>query len=285
MADRFSERYGYKPARKVLQVDGVDDALRNQLWNVLYQYFLDDDRSPGFTRGYGATKQWLRRLWHEHLKLPFDTIPSSPAWVTADLRKRFCSCKWFEVYDFVEFCVRSVNETRRRGLTAALNAVLERELAGYRVVGTEVAPIIAPAEIEAIEEAQAQSGRWAPAAQHINRALELLAQKPIPDVRNSIKESISAVESVCKVMTGKPEATLGECLRQLETTVPLHGALRDALLKLYGYTSDEQGIRHALLDEPKVTLADAQFMLVTCSAFVNYLISLDEAGTSPGSSR
>jgi hypothetical protein len=43
------------------------------------------------------------------------------------------------------------------------------------------------------------------------------------------------------------------------------------LSALYGYTSDSSGIRHALQDEPNLDFVDAKFMLVACSAFVNYL--------------
>ena len=39
-----------------------------------------------------------------------------------------------------------------------------------------------------------------------------------------------------------------------------------------GVPNDAEGIRHALLDEPSLTNADARFMLVCCSAFVNYVI-------------
>jgi hypothetical protein len=42
---------------------------------------------------------------------------------------------------------------------------------------------------------------------------------------------------------------------------------------MYGYTSDAEGIRHALMDEPTLESEDAKFMLVSCSAFVNYLRS------------
>jgi hypothetical protein len=43
---------------------------------------------------------------------------------------------------------------------------------------------------------------------------------------------------------------------------------------LYGYTSDEQGIRHALLEpSSNVDDADALFMIGACAAFVSYLIS------------
>ena len=41
--------------------------------------------------------------------------------------------------------------------------------------------------------------------------------------------------------------------------------------QLYGYTSDADGIRHALLDESDLDFEDAKFMLVSCSAFTNYL--------------
>jgi len=50
--------------------------------------------------------------------------------------------------------------------------------------------------------------------------------------------------------------------------------LKRAFTALYGYTSDSGGIRHSLLEEDiAVTMEDAKFMLVTCSAFINYLKS------------
>ncbi len=51
----------------------------------------------------------------------------------------------------------------------------------------------------------------------------------------------------------------------------MHPALEAAFTKLYDYTSDAKGIRHALLDEDRVTFEEAKFMLVACSAFVNYV--------------
>ena len=45
----------------------------------------------------------------------------------------------------------------------------------------------------------------------------------------------------------------------------------DAFNKLYGYASDSDGIRHALSKETGYKQEDAIFMLVACSAFVNYL--------------
>lgn len=48
---------------------------------------------------------------------------------------------------------------------------------------------------------------------------------------------------------------------------------------MYGYTSDEDGIRHSLLEESTLKFMDAKFMLVSCSAFINFLIDkASEAG-------
>jgi hypothetical protein len=69
------------------------------------------------------------------------------------------------------------------------------------------------------------------------------------------------------------KATLGEALKVLEKRGVLHPALKSAFSSLYGYTSDAEGIRHALMEESNLTSADARFMLISCSAFVNYVIA------------
>jgi len=37
--------------------------------------------------------------------------------------------------------------------------------------------------------------------------------------------------------------------------------------------SDENGIRHAILEELNIGFDEAKFMLITCSALVNFIIS------------
>lgn len=107
---------------------------------------------------------------------------------------------------------------------------------------------------------------------HLRTALDYISNRENPEYRNSVKESISAVESFCSIMTGDGKATLGKALTQIEQSHKIHGALKEAFSSLYGYTSDSGGIRHSLLeDDVNVTLGDAKFMLVSCSAFINYL--------------
>ncbi len=163
------------------------------------------------------------------------------------------------------------------------SSMLERELSGYRFIAGKIAPITSEqeiSEVSEIEEALASKDSLQPVAIHLQTALDLLSDRESPDYRNSIKESTSAVEAMCRLIAGSG-ATLGKALGEIrrQGKVDLHGALEDAFDKLYGYTSDEGGIRHSLLEEPDSDFEDAKFMLVACSAFINYLkVKASKAG-------
>ena len=112
---------------------------------------------------------------------------------------------------------------------------------------------------------------------HLETALQHISNRDDPDYRNSIKESISAVEAACLAIVGQNKETLGKALNYLmknsKNTISIPENLNRAFHNLYAYTSGEHGIRHSLLNESNLSFADARFMLIACSAFVNYLVS------------
>jgi len=65
---------------------------------------------------------------------------------------------------------------------------------------------------------------------HIDTALGFLCDRKSPDYRNSIKESISAVESLCMTLTGDSKSTLGDALKKLD--LKLHPALQKGFSSL-----------------------------------------------------
>ena len=77
-----------------------------------------------------------------------------------------------------------------------LNFALQREFSGHRLVAGCITPITSKDEIEAIEVATVTP--MSTVNEHILTANKYLSNKDNPDYRNSIKESISAVESICK---------------------------------------------------------------------------------------
>lgn len=270
MSKPFSERIGVtKP--KSIQTDSMDEDLRVSLWNALVAVVGSDGRFPN----------WLyltQSIAFNVLKKPTDDIPSIYDEQARDwLKEHFFKLTWHKVYNAIEEAVSLVspNQWAEMILVKTFNGVLEREMSAYRFVAGELTPISNPAEVEAIEQAIDDSKRMGlvGSQQHLKAALGLLGKKPEPDYRNAIKEAISAVESVAKQISGKDKATLGPALDELSKHLEIHDDFKAAVKKLYGYTSDEDGIRHAILEEKDIGFDEAKFMVVACSAFVNFLIS------------
>ena len=252
----FSERYGFKPVRQALQVESIDEGLRNGLWSSWFFFW------------YPSSRDILKLIWTEFYKYRIDKYHFD--YVKIEVEKTVQKGEWFSVYDIIDYC-NLVN--RVDTFMNECNRVLERDMSAYRFVDGRIAPIISEIEISAIEQAtQHPEGRWSPVTQHLRTALAMLSDRQQPDYRNSIKEAISSVEAASQIITGNSKATLGDTLKSLEQKGQLHKALKEGFSKLYGYTSDAGGIRHALSDDAhNVTFDEAKFMLVICSAFVNYL--------------
>ncbi len=153
------------------------------------------------------------------------------------------------------------------------NRILKEEASAYRIIDNLVVPVTSEEELATIEEVL--NLPYDSVRIHIAKGLSLYANRKNPDYENSIKESISAVEAMCCVITETTgaQATLGTAIKQLKNKgVHIHNAMEKAFLSLYGYTSDETGIRHGGIEFNNAPAEDAKYMLITCSAFINYLI-------------
>jgi hypothetical protein len=269
--NRFSDRIG--ATASPLQIDILSEELRTALWNALVVYVLP------FGYGYDGWKPRAVQLY-SGLSFPIDEACEESHYADVARMKRWFFArerKWFEPYNFVDYCVRHrehicPNLDQASEFVPRLNAVLEEHNSGYRVLNGVLIPITNETELQAVHDAATLPGdRLAGVREHISTAVTF-SQRPEPDYRNSIKESISALEGLAQVLAGKDGATLPDALKLLEKVSPMHPALRSALEKLYAYTSDADGIRHALSDEgSSASFDDAKFMLVLCSALVNYL--------------
>jgi hypothetical protein len=153
-----------------------------------------------------------------------------------------------------------------------INRLFERECVGYRFVSRQIVQITDELEIQTIEAA-AQSEFEAPRTQ-ISNAVKYLADRENKDYKTCIKQSISAVESMCNIVTGNKGDTLGEALKELGRNYNLDPQLKEAINKLYAYTNNHGGIRHAEHEEvSEVTFEEAKLCLVICSGILNFLIA------------
>lgn len=273
--NKFSERMGYS-VPKAIQVEKIDDELRISMWNLIYTTntaFIRDTTEKFFFR---------RTLWIRYFYRPADEL--TEVRFNNLLKEYIKKEKWNKIYDLIEDIIDYLDSNHndlKNTFILALNAELEKHNAAYRYVGGEIIQITDKEEIKEIDNAlKNTSERFEVVNTHISIALKHLSDREKPDYRNSIKESISALESLCKQISGDPNADLGKALAKIEKEgkLKLHTALKTGFTRLYDYTSDV-GVRHGMKKDPNLDIEDARYMLVTCSAFINYLIvKADKAG-------
>ena len=185
------------------------------------------------------------------------------------------SWEYYDILSLIEEIVIWYNKSFYQDLTGIFNELFEIECVGYRFVNMQITDIINDEEIKEIEEAL--DTKYSACSESINKALNLLYNRDNPDYSNSVKESISAIEAICNIILGTNNATLGEALKRLEKNgFEIHSAMKNAFISLYGYTSDKSGIRHNNGVDENTTFEEAKYMLVSCSAFLNYLIQIYE---------
>ena len=271
---RFSQKKGLNPVRTVIQKDSIDDALRNKLWNVVGISVWDRYQSTGirsYTRSSNIVPLFCI-LWNDFFEQPIDTIPQYFNEAVSFVRKSYVNFQWFEVYDFIEFIAQNSPSFMDPNRFCTLcNSVLEEEKSAYRFLKSQLIEITSDVELEAVEAAIETGTRFPGVEAHLRTAIKHLSDRKKPDFRNCIKESISAVESLCKAVSGDPRATLNKALAALESKRKLHARLKTSFSALYEYSSDADGIRHAMLEEPELSFVDAKYMLVVCSGFINYV--------------
>ncbi len=286
----FSQRMGLSPVRTALQVESLDEETRNALWNLIYPFVI-----------YGISEKNLelyRYIWTRLYHKTSDSFPGGqhavgeaneriPQAFYQFFRRVILEHPWYECLDFVEFIADEVNQEywsqqcpmwfmdNDEGCAPTageFNMLFEQYLVGYRFVGGKLTQITDPYEINAIESAAENAGDAA--KELLAKALRFLADRKNPDYAKSVECSISAVESQCRILLNGAQLTLNKALIELsKREFKFHPALMEGFGKLYGYASNADNIRHGGSNPADVDQALATYMLVSCSAFINYLIT------------
>ncbi len=270
--EKFSQRMGIQQVNTAIQINSMDVGLRNALWNVFWDHVRLGMNSH-------AANKFGEQIWKYCFNKLLDEAPSgSIDKLFQAIKEHYFALEWFAVYDFLEFVANQMHDYEAPAFIEACNTSLKRELSAYRFVGKKLVPVTSEQEIDEVEGALAFSNQYTP---HLTKAVEAFANRKAPDYPNSIRESINAVEATCRLITGDLKVTLGKALERLEKShkIDLHHNLKAAFQNLYWYTSDAEGIRHGLVGKADLDVEDARFMLIACSAFINYLkAKADKAG-------
>ena len=147
---KFSERLGLIEAPRLLQTEGMSDALRNSLWNFIVSMFDAKDGE------WLSAASWIAQFFR---KVPVDELPYYNIRCREWIKTYFFSLHWYETYDFIEFIADSYKNILRYGslnreqIHTVYNNLFERELSGYRFIAGVLAPISNPAETAEIRSA------------------------------------------------------------------------------------------------------------------------------------
>lgn len=266
----FSLRNGYAKS-KAIKMKGLDESCQNRLWNVLDGFIANNDECIEYFQSVNYVMDHLGEI---KISAPIHIKNAIPT-----IREHFFE-KWYRSFDVIEMFLTYVYEDgslmpcEPNEYTTTFNYVLEEEKSGYRFLENKAVNITNSAELELLNEVTHLE--FENVNIHFKKAIDFYADRVEPDYENSIKESISAVEAMCCIITGIDGAnsSLGKTLKKLkDNDIYIHPALESAFSSMYGYTSDENGIRHGGIDFTNAPEEDAKYMLLSCSAFVNYLIA------------
>ena len=267
----FSQAQGLKRLPQPLALGELTEEVRIDFWNAFY--VVDSQNRDQFDGIKNDWRQILSRTHSRHFREPLDELGISYRQVENRYKYFFLQEPYYEVFDLLVFLLRL--STMPSGFKAEIKYAFLTNRLAYVLDMTDPAtiyPATTPEEGKAILAAVQELNEYGldGARQHLALSSAFINQG---EWAQSVHESISGVESVARQIAPGTN-TLGAALNQLRRHGLLeHRALEQGLGNLYGYTSDEQGVRHSLLDqgESNVGQDEAVFMLGACASFASYL--------------
>ena len=274
----FSERYGYESLPEPMALEQLSDDLRREIWNIIRVSLLENRKSVGDYHYFPENfERFIERLFGKLLKLPEDEISTGYEDVLEDFKQVILEDSFDQLLSLIELIANNDSDNLR--FARKIAELFDSHAAAYWLDVTrkpyQFFPRSSPEQGLAIQQAlkTVEDIGMTGVSVHLRKAADCINTQKYSD---SIADSIHAVESVARLISPKKAKTLGPALDSLENAgVIKHKALKEAFSKLYGYTSSEQGIRHALLDKdsPEVGLDEAMFMFGACASFAAYLVN------------
>ena len=136
---RFSQRYGYKPVREMIQKESIDQELRNAIWSLYDRILFANFRhllKNGSSYILGSNLEgFFLNIYMNQLHKPTDEIPPLISGGIASLKQYFMRCEWYSVYDFIEITLDNYPKISHdaKSFSQSINSSLEKYLSAYRL--------------------------------------------------------------------------------------------------------------------------------------------------------
>jgi len=285
---KFSHRHGFDPevTNKTFRDEAPKWVRRLYFKNIL-ERLVCDSMSPFTEKCRSPAYDLINEILSMDDKEPDEYYLSNTPAVEV-LRNLMMNLPWYRFYDTVESVAEQIIDMDdedsftwggKKNESFSFSAYRQRvnELfSEYRIdwkmnesgqLELPLPPFLEE-KVKSTEERLADQFRPARAHFAKARAYSLGSHR---DPENSIKESISAIESVCK--TFYPDAsTLGDALKMMRKDGSVSPMFITVVEKFYAYANAEPAVRHGSNKDSGVLEYDAELALHFAAAFIRTLI-------------
>lgn len=284
---KFSSRFGYDPrASGGPLVEEAPEWLRVAYINGILDQLTYIDQDPRYSNTDDRPLGIKGLSEAFHLVLRQESGPEFfDSWSCDDaLTGLVKSVEWFNFYDFVELVARELREAeswhfeeswiKRFGAetySQKVNSLFAEERVAWRLNSkSDLSREVPAAYAKAHAAAEAlMKNEFEPSRDHYRKACRYIYERPL-DPENGIKEIVSAVESVGKVIY-PGTATLGDVVKQMRKDSRFPEMLISVVEKFYAFANSEPAVRHGATVNSRVVLDDGEFCLQTGVALIRYL--------------
>ena len=270
----FSEREGLKPLPTAYELEELPYEVRNEIKSVLEEPL---NQFFGFYRGTETLPDWLKVFKNFHvryLELPVEAF--YPDNTRSQLFGLISTGSYNEVIDVLEFFINH-SILINHPFVSELSDLFERRQVAYMLIERDKNKrffVPRASTEEGIAYLRALNSfdldLFIGSRKNLVEAGYHLAKK---EYSKSVRESIHAVESMIRVLTGNKNVKFSDGMRELSKKFSLHGALAEGFIKLYGFSSDEDGVRHSSIQGTEsIDEETAFYFLGSCSSFITFLM-------------
>ena len=264
--DLFSKRYGLRPTPEGLMYEDVVEQARVGLYHIVRQFF------EKYYDLYEALCTALRLPLDKNIAVSY---PSQDYLASLRIEELIMNCQWWQFYDICEVLWQGLEDNRDSlSLSEHINTLFKEEHLGFELRDGKVEKIGSGFIDARVKEARylLKEPEFKGADKHFEKAIKALNARPNPDVENCVKDAVSAIESVGRIIVNDDKALLSDIIKSMARNKIIPKPLDEAIQKVYAYRGDQPGVAHGLAGISTVTIDEAEFVLAMSAAMIIYLV-------------
>ncbi len=266
----FSKRYNLRPTPDGLMYENVPERPRIGLYHIIEKYFGGEYQRK-YSELYGNICVALR-IPHERRIGVYDSER------TPYIEKIINTCLWWQFYDICEVMWDTISSgdfvSEIGKFSKEVNELFREEQLGFKLSNGKVQKIGSGFIDANINETRflLKEPEFKSADELFEKAIKALNERPKPDVENCIKDAVSAIESIARILTNNEKALLSDFIKESVQNNVIPKPLDQTFQKIYAYRGNEPGVAHGAIKPSKVTEDEAELVLAMSAAMIIYLV-------------